>query len=103
MKKLSIITINLNNYLGLEKTIKSVICQTFDNYEFIIIDGGSKDLSIDIIKRYENKVTFWISESDSGIYNAMNKGIRFAKGEFCLFLNSGDYLYLCSAKIKVSF
>lgn len=93
MPKLSIITINLNNCEGLSRTINSVIEQTFMDYEYIIIDGGSKDGSVDIIKKYENKINNWISEEDRGIYSAMNKGIKNATGEYCLFLNSGDYLY----------
>ncbi|MFV8374674.1 glycosyltransferase family 2 protein [Flavobacterium sp. LB1P71] len=93
IKKLSIITINLNDSKGLEKTIKSVITQTFINYEFIIIDGASTDKSIEIIKQYKDFITFWKSEPDTGIYNAMNKGIKVAQGEFCLFLNSGDVLF----------
>jgi len=92
MPKLSIITVNLNNAEGLEKTIESVINQTFINYEYIIIDGFSTDSSVEIIKKYENKITNWISEKDSGIYNGMNKGILKANGEYCLFLNSGDWL-----------
>ena len=92
MKKLSIITINLNNKAGLEKTIRSVIEQTFSDYEFIIIDGGSTDGSVDTIKKYSSVITYWISEKDTGIYNAMNKGIVNAKGNYCLFLNSGDFL-----------
>jgi len=92
-KKLSIITVNLNNSTGLLKTIKSVVSQTFSDYEYIIIDGGSTDGSVDIIKQYADKITYWVSEPDKGIYNAMNKGILQAKGEYCLFLNSGDYLY----------
>ena len=91
--KLSIITINLNNKDGLLKTVESVVSQTFSDYEYIIIDGGSTDGSVDIIKQYEDKVDYWISEPDSGIYNAMNKAIRQAKGEYCLFLNSGDWLF----------
>ena len=90
--KLSIITINLNNAKGLELTIKSVIHQTFHNYEYLIIDGGSSDDSVNIIKKYENRITFWLSEKDNGIYNAQNKGIKHACGEYCLFLNSGDIL-----------
>ncbi len=90
--KLSIITINYNNRNGLEKTIGSVVGQTFDDFEYLIIDGGSKDGSVEIIQQHAGKVSYWISESDSGIYNAMNKGIKLAKGEYCLFLNSGDYL-----------
>ena len=88
--KLSIITINLNNKTGLEKTIQSVIGQTYREFEYIVIDGGSNDGSVDIIKKYEEKVTSWVSEKDNGIYNAMNKGILKANGEYCLFINSGD-------------
>ncbi|MGM9506793.1 glycosyltransferase family 2 protein [Larkinella sp. GY13] len=90
--RLSIITINLNNFHGLEKTIKSVINQTSDDFEYIIIDGGSTDGSVNIIKKYENRITYWLSEPDHGIYHAMNKGILRAKGEYCQFLNSGDLL-----------
>lgn len=88
--KLSIITINLNNKSGLERTIKSVISQTYTDFEYIIIDGGSTDGSIGIIKEYERRISSWITEKDNGIYCAMNKGITNANGEYCLFLNSGD-------------
>jgi glycosyltransferase involved in cell wall biosynthesis len=91
-KKLSVITINLNNKPGLEKTIKSVSDQTFTDFEYLIIDGASSDGSVDVIKNNNNKIDFWISESDTGIYNAMNKGIRNSTGIYCLFLNSGDIL-----------
>ena len=90
--KLSIITINLNNAVGLEKTIKSVVSQTFKDFEYIVIDGGSTDGSVEIIKKHKDKITYWISEPDTGIYNAMNKGILKAKGKYCQFLNSGDCL-----------
>jgi glycosyltransferase involved in cell wall biosynthesis len=90
--KLSIITINKNNAAGLKKTIQSVVDQTFDDFEYIIIDGNSDDASIEIIKRHTDKITYWISEPDNGIYNAMNKGIAKAQGNYCLFLNSGDWL-----------
>ena len=93
MTKISIITINLNNKAGLEKTILSVIQQTSTDFEYIVIDGGSNDGSIDVINQYADKITYWVSEQDNGIYNAMNKGIAKATGEYCLFLNSGDYLY----------
>ncbi len=93
MPKLSIITINLNNREGLEKTIKSVVNQTFKDYEYIVVDGNSTDGSVEIIGKYEDKIYFSISERDTGVYNAMNKGIHHARGEYCLFLNSGDYLY----------
>lgn len=88
--KISVITINYNNKSGLEKTIQSVISQTYFELEYIIIDGGSSDESIDVIKKYENKIDYWISEQDKGIYNAMNKGIAQAHGEYCNFMNSGD-------------
>lgn len=96
MLKLSIITVNLNNREGLRKTAESVVSQTYKDYEWIVIDGGSTDGSVEIIKDYVNKAEskdihcYWVSESDKGIYNAMNKGIKVAKGEYCLFLNSGD-------------
>lgn len=92
MPKLSVITINLNNKRGLDQTIKSVTNQTFDDYEYIIIDGGSTDGSIDVINKFQNQLSYWVSEPDNGIYNAMNKGIKAAKGEYCLFINSGDTL-----------
>lgn len=92
MPKVSIITINLNNKAGLEKTIKSVIEQTYIDFEYIVVDGGSEDGSVDSIQQNKDKITRWISEKDSGRYNAMNKGIGMANGEYCLFLNSGDYL-----------
>lgn len=94
MYKLSIITINKNNAIGLEKTIQSVINQTyFNQIEYIIIDGLSTDSSSNIIYKYKDYFSYWISEEDNGIYDAMNKGTRAATGEYLLFLNSGDTLY----------
>jgi len=90
--KLSIITINLNNYQGLEKTILSVINQTYTDIEYILIDGGSTDDSVDLIRNYTNKIDYWLSEKDKGIFNAMNKGIAKATGKYLLFMNSGDCL-----------
>jgi len=90
-KVLSIITVNLNNAKGLEKTIKSVISQTLNNYQFIVIDGVSTDESVEIIKKYADKIDYWISEPDTGVFNAMNKGIKQSIGKYCHFLNSGDY------------
>ena len=89
--KLSIITINLNNATGLLKTIESILTQTFTEFELLVIDGGSTEENISIIRSYANKIKYWITEPDNGIYNAMNKGIRQAKGDYCFFLNSGDY------------
>ena len=88
--KLSIITVNYNDAEGLERTIKSVISQSFKDYEFIIIDGGSTDASIDVVKKYENYIDYWVSESDGGIYPGMNKGLQQAKGEYLNFMNGGD-------------
>lgn len=88
--KLSIITVNYNDREGLKKTIQSVICQTFTDFEYIIIDGGSTDGSFDVIKQYEEQISYWVSERDKGIYNAMNKAIDVAKGEYCIFMNAGD-------------
>ncbi|QMU27563.1 glycosyltransferase family 2 protein [Adhaeribacter radiodurans] len=97
MIKISIITINYNNVIGLEETIKSVVGQTYTNIEYIIIDGGSSDGSVNIIKENKNHIYYWVSEPDNGIYHAMNKGLAKANGDFLIFLNSGDYL--CSNNI----
>lgn len=92
--KLSLVTINRNNAAGLEKTLQSVATQTFKDFEYIVIDGASTDGSIDALKVHEEDFAHlkWISESDSGIYNAMNKGLRMASGEYIQILNSGDCL-----------
>lgn len=99
--KLSIITINYNNAAGLRKTMESVFAQTSKGFEYIVIDGASSDDSVDIIKEYAQKLEIgdcklenlqWISEPDSGIYEAMNKGLKMCHGEYTLMLNSGDYL-----------
>ena len=89
--RLSIITINYNNLKGLKKTIESVCSQTFRDYEWIVIDGGSTDGSRELIEENKSHIHYWVSEPDNGIYHAMNKGIAQAKGDYCQFLNSGDY------------
>lgn len=91
---LSIITINRNNAAGLEKTMRSVAAQTFKEFEYIVVDGASTDGSVEVIEKLAAEFVHlkWVSEPDSGIYNAMNKGIRMATGEYCQFLNSGDFL-----------
>lgn len=89
--RLSIITINYNNRDGLQKTIDSVVAQSFKDFEWIVIDGGSTDGSRELIERYADHITYWVSEPDKGVYNAMNKGIQVAKGEYVNFMNSGDY------------
>lgn len=100
--KLSIITINYNNAVGLKKTLDSVALQSCTDFEYIVVDGASTDGSVDIIREFEQDLAsrisplafnlIWLSEPDTGIYNAMNKGVRLAKGEYTLMLNSGDYL-----------
>ncbi len=95
--KLSIITVNLNNKDGLEKTIRSIISQTSKEFEWLVIDGGSTDGSKELIEENKNYITYWVSEPDKGIYDAMNKGIEKSSGDYLLFINSGDYL--CSNNI----
>ena len=89
---ITIVTVVFNDAKNIESTILNVISQTYPNIEYIIVDGGSKDGTIDILKKYSNKIN-WISEPDKGIYDAMNKGARIAKGEWILYRNSGDYFY----------
>ena len=91
--KLSIITINYNNKAGLQKTIDSVVAQTWRDFEWIIIDGGSTDGSKELIEQYQQHFAYWCSEPDKGVYNAMNKGIDKARGEYLNFMNSGDIFY----------
>jgi glycosyltransferase involved in cell wall biosynthesis len=93
MDKISIVTVAWNNAEGLEKTIQSVVNQTYKNTEFIIIDGGSTDGTIDIINRYKEDIDYWVCEKDDGIYDAMNKGIKVSTGDWLSFMNSGDVFY----------
>lgn len=99
--KLSIVTVNYNDAAGLERTIKSVLCQTFRDFEFIIIDGGSTDGSVDVIKRYEGRIDYWVSERDGGIYPGMNKGLRQARGEYVNFMNGGDCYHSADVLEKI--
>ena len=89
----SIITVVYNGEALLEGTIQSVLDQTYSDIEYIVVDGNSKDGTIDIIKKYDTKISKWISEPDKGLYDAMNKGIKMATGDFLLFLNTGDRLF----------
>lgn len=94
MMLLSVVTINYNNIEGLKKTIPSVLAQNYSELEYIIIDGGSLDGSKEYIESIEsNCIAYWVSEPDNGLYDAMNKGIDHASGEYILFLNSGDMFF----------
>ena len=88
--RLSIITVNYNNCMGLQRTMDSVIAQSFEDYEWLVIDGGSSDGSRELIEQNAEHFTYWVSEPDHGVYHAMNKGIAKAKGDYMCFLNSGD-------------
>lgn len=101
MCKISIITINKNNSEGLQRTIRSVIDQTFSDYEFIVIDGGSTDDSCSVIEQHKKQISYWVSETDNGIYQAMNKGIAKASGEYVIFMNSGDHFLSSDIVSKV--
>jgi len=91
--KLSVITVVYNNARDIERTILSVLNQTYPDIEYIVIDAASTDGTVDIIKKYENCIAKLISEKDAGIYDAMNKGLAIATGDYILFMNSGDELY----------
>ena len=88
--KLTVVTVVYNAHDVLEATIQSVLGQTYPHIEYIVIDGGSTDGTVDIIKRYASQLTHWVSEADQGIYDAMNKGIALASGEWICFINAGD-------------
>jgi putative colanic acid biosynthesis glycosyltransferase len=98
---ISIITVVYNGEKFLEKTIKSVINQSYQNIEYIVIDGGSTDGTIDIIKKYKDRIDYWVSEKDDGIYDAMNKGLERASGDFVNFMNGGDTFYDKSVLEKI--
>lgn len=98
----SIITIVYNGEYEIERTIKSVLKQTYHNWEYIIVDGASKDGTMEIVHKYESQVSKIISEPDSGIYNAMNKGLKLATGDYVYFANSGDEIASSNVLEKVA-
>ncbi len=100
--KTSIITVCYNNHDGLRLTLQSVWEQTEKNFELIVIDGGSTDGSREFIEQNAEKINYWVSEPDGGIYPAMNKGIAAANGEYCLFMNSGDKFHAADVLEKVT-
>jgi len=100
--RFSVITVNYNNAEGLERTLKSVISQDYENFEYIVIDGGSTDGSVDIIKKHSDRISYWVSEPDGGVYEAMNKAVKIAKGEHSIFMNSGDEFYSSSVLSEVA-
>ncbi len=95
--KISIVTICFNAQKDIDRTINSVLNQSYQNIEYIVIDGGSTDGSLDIIKKYSNQISYWVSEPDKGIYDAMNKGVAAANGLYVGFINAGDFYYSSSA------
>lgn len=101
MKKLSIITITYNAAITLERTLKSVKEQTYTDIEHLIIDGNSKDRTLELIQKYDNNKLKWISEPDNGLYDAMNKGIILSSGEYLCFLNAGDTFYATDTVEKI--
>jgi len=88
--KVSIVTVCYNAVSTVEYTIKSVLSQKYSDYEYIIIDGGSTDGTVEIIKKYSDRLAYWVSEPDNGIYDAMNKSIKYATGQWVNFMNAGD-------------
>jgi glycosyltransferase involved in cell wall biosynthesis len=99
--KLSVITIVYNNVADIERTMLSVLNQTYPNIEYIIIDGLSTDGTLDVVKKYSNRISKLVSEKDEGIYDAMNKGLTLATGDYVLFMNSGDQIYANDTVAKV--
>lgn len=103
MPRITVITAVYNGERFLEQAIRSVLDQSFKDFEYIVIDGGSTDGTLDIIKRYEDRIERWISEPDSGIYDAWNKGVALARGEWIAFLGSDDAYYVNALKEYVGF
>jgi len=87
----SVVTVVYNGEKHIEQTIQSVLQQSYPNIEYIVVDGNSTDKTVDIIKKYENQIDYWVSEKDTGIYNAMNKGIKLCSGDYISFINADDW------------
>ena len=99
---ITVVTTVLNGERFLEQTIQSVIQQTYKNVEYIIIDGGSKDGTLDIIQKYDHSIDYWVSEADAGIYSGMNKGVALASGDWMSFINADDFLWSDSVLERVA-
>lgn len=93
----TVVTVVYNGKSFIEDTIKSVLNQTYPYIEYLIFDGGSTDGTVDIIKKYSNRISYWVSQPDKGIYDAMNKAIDKASGKWINFMNAGDFFYSCDA------
>ena len=91
--KITIVTVTLNNFETIEQTIKSVLDQNYHNLEYIVIDGGSTDGTLNILEKYKSKFKYFKSSPDNGVYDAMNKGISKASGDLIGFVNGGDFIY----------
>jgi glycosyltransferase involved in cell wall biosynthesis len=98
---ITVITVCLNRQKDVEKTILSILGQTYNNIEYIIIDGGSHDGTLKVIRKYDKRIAYWMSEKDNGIYDAMNKGIKLASGEWLNFMNAGDVFFSKSTIEKI--
>lgn len=98
---ISVVTVCYNAVAGIERTIQSIINQTYSNIEYIVIDGGSTDGTLDIIEKYRDRIDYFVSEPDNGIYDAMNKGIKVATGEWINFMNAGDIFFSNDVIMKV--
>ena len=90
---ISVVTVSYNAVSTIEQTILSVINQTYPNIEYVIIDGESTDGTVDVIKKYADRITYWVSEPDKGIYDAMNKGMGISTGDFLIFIGGASLLY----------
>jgi glycosyltransferase involved in cell wall biosynthesis len=99
---ISVVTVVLNGEKYLEQTIQSVINQTHCNLEYLVVDGGSTDGSLAILRKYEHAIDYWVSEADSGIYNAMNKGVSLSTGDWLIFINADDFLWSPSVLHQVA-